>query len=974
MIDPRTTRLVRVPDLQTFRQAIVTLCCDGSPLDARDRLVVAPTRAAAGYLLRAIEDRVLPEGNALIVADVVTPGELVARLGDRLPANRTRLTEPEREVLAGVACRMAIDEGLEPPFMLRPGLIAEIVGFYDSLRLNLKNVDAFERLALGALVPGAAYDRGAERLVRQTRFLVGAFRHFEKLVEATGRDDEHVLRSALLAGAGTRPWRHVVVAVGDHATDRHGLRSAHWDLLARLPGLDRLDLVVTDTMVAGAFHERIHQLLPGIEEVRMASAPSPSAPVLLVPPGGGLAHVARDREEEVAGFARRVRQEVRGRNAVSGLGRMALVVLHPLPYVNLTREVVRSAGVPVQMFDAVPLASEPFAAALDLVIAFVAGNFGRRPAVALLRSPHFRFGSENGPLTPDEVSVLDRALSDAGDLGDLATLERLVAAWSAGEPPRQGVAHPAQAVLEAARRLESLQSPAPPAAHLASLENFLVRYQARPGSQDGLDARHRRGRAAVFGVLRSLRQAFAQFDQRVVAFDETAAVLKRWIDAHTFAPRAGDTGVHLVDADTARFGDFEVVQIAGLVDGEWPDTPQRNIFYSPGLLRDLGWPSETDRLEGVRASFHDLLRLPSSRLVVSSFALENDAPVAGSTLLDAVGAAGLETRELAASTARIFEHEALGLEPVDTSMLGSLALASAGRRMTAARRRTGDTAGHAPAAYSLSGLERYQDCPFKFFAADVLKLEEPPEDEPMLSPRARGRFVHEVFQRFFEAWDALGRGTVTVDRVDEARRLFEDVAAPLLARFTEAEALLERARLFGSAASVGIVDVVLGLEASRPSPVRERWLEYRFDGAFSLGANGGSAIPIKGVADRVDLLDGNRLRVIDYKSGAAPQPKRALQAPIYALCAQERLAERDGQAWTIDEASYVAFGGKRPLVRVVKPETADAAAVLAAARTRVVEIVDAIERGEFPARPYELRICSYCAYSSVCRKDYVGDE
>jgi ATP-dependent helicase/DNAse subunit B len=277
------------------------------------------------------------------------------------------------------------------------------------------------------------------------------------------------------------------------------------------------------------------------------------------------------------------------------------------------------------------------------------------------------------------------------------------------------------------------------------------------------------------------------------------------------------------------------------------------------------------------------------------------------------------------------------------------------------------------AAYSLSALERYQDCPFKFFAADVLKLEEPPEDEPMLSPRARGRFVHEVFQRFFEAWDARGHGTITVERVDEARALFQQVAEPLLARFSEAEALLERARLFGSAASVGVVDVVLGLEASRETPVRERWLEYRLEGDFSLGGTGGSAVPIKGVADRIDLLDGNRLRVIDYKSGYAPQPKRALQAPIYALCAQERLAGRDGRPWQIDEASYVALAGKRPLVRIVRPG-AEASQVLEAARTRVVEIVGAIARGEFPPKPYELRICGYCAYPSVCRKDYVGDE
>ena len=1045
------TRLVRVPDLHTFRQAIVDLACGGTPLDARNRLVVIPTQAAAAHLLRAIEDRRLAPGDALALPDFMTRHELVARLADRLPGRRARLTDPEREVLAGVACRMAIGEGNEPPFRLRPGLVAEIVRFYDSLQRNLKDVDTFERLALGALEPGAAHDRGAERLVRQTRFLVSAFRHFEGLVATTGRADEHVLRSRLIAETASHPWRHVVVGVGDHAFDRFGLVAADWDLLSRVPGLERIDLVATAGAVAGAFHERIHQLLPGIEEVRVASDRERPPPVLLVVPGaartfsasaevgspsdptssagwavrfrgspparlrhgppeasgGGtvreagrghptahacaagtpqegpprISHLARDREEEVAGFARWVRQEMRGdkSDGVSGLGRMALVVRRPLPYVYVTREVLRSAGIPLQMFDALPLASEPFAAALDLVIAFVAGNFARGPAIALLRSPHVRLGppdgAPDGALTPREVSALDRALSDAGYLGDLATLERLVTTWSDGEGSRRnGVRRAADLLLQAARRLAPLQRRAPCADHLAGLQEFLVEYEASPVADEAIGSRHRRGRAAVFDALASLRQAYAGFDARDVEFDETAAVLRRWIDAHTFSPGAGESGIHLVDADSAKFGDFDAVQLAGLIDGEWPDAPRRNIFYSPGLLRELGWPSETDRLDGMRASFNDLLRLPSSRLVVSSFALEDDAVVAGSALIDALTSAGLDAREAVAPAARIFEYEALGLEPVVTGALGPVARAAATRRIaTPRRRRTGATAGHVMAGYSLSALERYQDCPFKFFAADVLKLEEPPEDEPMLSPRARGRFVHEVFQRFFEAWDARGRGTITVERVDEARALFQQVAEPLLARFSEAEALLERARLFGSAASVGVVDVVLGLEASRETPVRERWLEYRLEGDFSLGATGGSAVPIKGVADRIDLLDGNRLRVIDYKSGYAPQPKRALQAPIYALCAQERLTGRDGRPWQIDEASYVAFAGKRPLVRIVRPG-ADAAQVLEAARTRVVDIVGGIARGEFPPRPYELRICGYCAYPSVCRKDYVGEE
>jgi RecB family exonuclease len=255
----------------------------------------------------------------------------------------------------------------------------------------------------------------------------------------------------------------------------------------------------------------------------------------------------------------------------------------------------------------------------------------------------------------------------------------------------------------------------------------------------------------------------------------------------------------------------------------------------------------------------------------------------------------------------------------------------------------------------------------------VLQLDEVPEDEPSLSPRARGRFIHEVFQRFFQRWDERGERTITPDRFDTARALFAEVAEPLLATLPETDAALERTRLFGSAISVGLVDVVLGLETSSPVDVVDRWLEYRLDGEYSLGTGDGRAVPLRGVADRIDLLAGKRLRVIDYKTGYAPQPKRALQVPVYALCAQERLAERGEGAWRVEEAAYIAFSGKRSFVSVIGARH-DRDAVLEDARARLFDIVDGIERGEFPARPYETRICSYCAYPSVCRKDYVGDE
>ena len=909
---------------------------------------------------------------AMALPDIITPAELTTRFAERLPPQRM-LTDAERETLLGVACRIARDEGAPPPFRLRPGLVAEILRFYDTLRRNRKDVDTFERLAVGALEPGAAIDRGAERLLRQTRFLANAFRHFERLSTESGSSDEHMLRSNVLTVNAPRPWRHAVLAVGDRSHDPHGLTPVDWDLFSRVPGLERIDVVVTNTILAGAFHERIHELLPGIEEMHV-EADTDTVPVLLVPPGGAMIHLARDREEEVAGFARWVKQSARAGELVD-LSRTAVVVRQPLPYVYIAREVLRSANVPCQMFDALPLAAEPYAAALDVVFSFVSSNFARVPAIALLRSPHFRVRS-----TPAEITALDRALSDAGYLGEHGALVRLLDRWRSDASRQPASALSAGEALEQfARELLPLRAPAAAAEHLERLLHFLTSHEDLSSPDDLLRARQLRARSAVLATLRTLRDAYQRFDAEPVDFDEVAAMVRRWIEAQTFAPRTGETGVHVVDAESARFGDFDRVQLAGVIDGEWPDRPARNVFYSAGLLRDLGWTAEAERLDGARAAFADLLRLATSHVIVSGFTLEDDAMVAPSTLLDEVEAAGLDAVEWFADSTRIFEHEALGIEPVALDGAPPIAREVVEFRLNAPPpsdpRYRGSTAGHAARTLSLTALERYQDCPFKFFAADVMRLEEIPEDEQVLSPKARGRFIHEVFQRFFDAWDRRGGGALTSDQMDDARALFETTAAPLLAQLPDAEAGLERARLFGSAIAVGMVDIVLGLEASRPpAAVRERWLERRFDGEFTLGAAGARRVNVRGVADRIDLLEGNRLRVVDYKSGYAPDVKRALQVPVYALCAQETLTARDGRRWSIDEASYVAFSGKRALVPVVREGTADPEPILAAARERLFGVLAGVSEGSFPARPYDTRICAYCAYPSVCRKDYVGDE
>jgi CRISPR/Cas system-associated exonuclease Cas4 (RecB family) len=119
------------------------------------------------------------------------------------------------------------------------------------------------------------------------------------------------------------------------------------------------------------------------------------------------------------------------------------------------------------------------------------------------------------------------------------------------------------------------------------------------------------------------------------------------------------------------------------------------------------------------------------------------------------------------------------------------------------------------------------------------------------------------------------------------------------------------------------------------------------------------------------MADGT-IRIVDYKLSKAPKPAKALQLPVYGLCAQQALAGRHDRSWTLTRAGYVAFREKNAFVSLSNSPTLDEA--LAAGQERLLSAVDGIERGHFPPDPEEPFLCTRCAYSTVCRKDYVGDE
>ena len=153
------------------------------------------------------------------------------------------------------------------------------------------------------------------------------------------------------------------------------------------------------------------------------------------------------------------------------------------------------------------------------------------------------------------------------------------------------------------------------------------------------------------------------------------------------------------------------------------------------------------------------------------------------------------------------------------------------------------------------------------------------------------------------------------------------------------------------------------MEAARPVAVVERLLEQRLDGEFTFEtANGLRTVALRGKADRLDLLADGTFRLIDYKLGWPPQRTRAMQLPIYGLCAEQRLASHHGRRWTLGEAAYLAFKGPRRVVPLFTTP-ADRTKVLADAQQRLVDTLDAIGRGEFPPTPDDVWRCETCSFA-----------
>jgi RecB family exonuclease len=970
--------LVRTRGLAAFRRALADVCLEGHALAARRRVVVVPTRAAAELLRQTLEDAVAGAGRqAALLPDLVTREDWLVRLHAALPGAPPLLTRLDREVLLDRAARRTLARPAmgRAPFPLRPGLVAAMLDFYDELKRRQRTIRRFAHVLFHELGVERGTDRGSEGLVRQTCFLAFTFLAYERALAHGAGLDEHGLRARLQVEQPALPFDHLVIAVADHPADPRGLWPADFDLIGRLHNLPRIDVVMTDEAHDAGFRERLEGELPGITEARAADVAW--APRLVAPRGAARpVFVARDREEELRGVARAIRIAAHEDRV---LRRTAIVFHRPLPYLYLAQQVLTDACVPYQAFDALPLAAEPFAALLDLTLAVARTGGSREATIALLRSTLVSFDAGGEPVGLGDAAALDAVLAErrasAGAVTFPAEVEAFERTDRGGRIDVAGARRAATAAAHTAAALEPYRTASTGSAQVDAIAAFLRRHERPVAPGDGWAERHLRARAAVLAILDGLVEALRRHDDRPRPHEDLSALLHHAIEAHTFAPRRGRGGVHLVDAVAARFGEFDHVHLVGLVDADWPERPRRTVFYTGGLLAALGWPQSAEFADAQQAAFRDVVTLARRETRLWAFQFEGDAIMAVSPMVEFVR--GQPTDEIAPAPAPpLFPDELLTRTAPPVGLADDQARWLVRRRARPAlpdRAYGGFVAAQPPRAYRVSGVDRYIDCPFKYFSEAVLGLQEDRDELAGLTPLERGSLLHALFERFYDQWQAEGRGAITSEVWPDAIALFSRLTQDALVALPAPDRVLEQARLLGSLVARGVAERVFELEANAGRGVVRRLLERDVSGTFVFPHLHGfttRTVDIRGKADRIDVLEDGTLRVIDYKLGRMPDTKTSVQVGVYAWCASQALEAETGRPHPVSAAMYLAFGDDRRLEGPLGDRHEPVALAVQARASAFAAAVQHIEAGEFPPSPRRPVGCQWCGYAGVCRKEY----
>src|SRR5438309_7753240 len=583
-----------------------------------------------------------------------------------------------------------------------------------------------------------------------------------------------------------------------------------------------------------------------------------------------------------------------------------------------------------------------------------------------------------------------------GSLGDWVRLERAAKTGIAvptdddAEQPLVAIAAEQVALLfdlvtRLHRALSSLPETAGWDAYAEEFRMLLPEYFHLPAWETGASDTHTdRVQTAIKGCLESVA-SLDRLSEDITLADWVEQVV-RVLERSPVPSEAGDRhGVQVLDAMAARGVPFRALFVLGLNEKVFPRSVQEDPFLREAdravLARDLGFkiPCKLEGFDEERLLFALLLRSARERVVLSYQRADRDGrPMVPSGYLAELKphAGGSELRIKRRPTERWAEQpfaqrpsDSSALTPREAGLLmilkGStsssltpllrlhqppelfahgLTAVSAIDSMKPALTPHDGMVGVARTHWRLlerhgvspTALERYAQCPFKYFAEKVLRLEPLKTPDSILVPdaRARGTLCHAILRAFYERLYQRNVQPADVASADVERWL-DEVVAVAFAKFESEEPV--GYPLLWSLVKEDLTRLVRtfvenDLQELRTSGYRPILFEVAVTGSFGATLPDPlNHVPIRGRLDRVDVRQEEgqaHVRIVDYKYTESSGPKledrdlataalrgKRLQPPLYLLAATGVLKEEPAVP---DEAALhilVPYRHDGPVVR-----------------------------------------------------------
>jgi ATP-dependent helicase/nuclease subunit B len=771
---------------------------------------------------------------------------------------------------------------------------------------------------------------------------------------------------------------------------------------------------------------------------------------------------AASRRQEVSLICKLIKDLARTRPNLD-LSTVCVSMLRPQLYTDLFREEARRYGIPVNITDRFQLSRSPVVTHLLGLVRLPLSRFAREDVLRVATSPYFSFGkgrvaldATNLAQVSSELRItgnlpqwelkIDRALqkeksraSATANVADQNQREELIASLSAARRDIQAVASAVKSLEEACRARE----------FVAKLEGILELLNVRsnlvaatPFDEDDLTERNVRAYKGFQKALGEMAELLefqhgreTRHNLRSYLQYLTTAVLRERYNVH----EQFGTGVLVTSIDETRGLSMNVMIVAGLLDGEFPEVYQPEVFLSAERRRErethatwqnrylfyqaitnwadhlyLTFPRKEGELDLVRSSFLDALlnvavveewnageNIPFERALYSEdellrWSIEHEDVLLPTFSRELEGKLDNVRHAVVVDRSRTSDHV---LKEYDGILQGSLSLEARNRLREFMDR-----------SFSITQLETYGQCPFRFFAGRILELNVASDLEEELTPLERGSILHEALFEFYIERRAArklplaGCSDATFEEaLGELIRIVESKVSTL--DIPDAFWDLDRELLIGgSSQRRGLVREFLEAERRRDVDSQPMYFEVAFGGSTGdiektdpqlsqqepvvLGA-----LRLRGKVDRVEIGDGY-FSIVDYKTSqklpTLDDIRRgmSLQLPLYLRALSPLLAKSIGKALAPAAGLYYrlrvpvrvvpglglslynkrAFTAAANSRNVLKSEE-EFNRVLDGAVAAATSYVHGMVEGRFPLTGPENveTVCVFCDYHTACR-------